>query len=242
LTTCAFSLAPGARPSQVLVASLVHAHRGDDVVAVHDDAVDVDHQYLHLLQAALVERGQLRRAGLDEAPRHRTLGHAHRAGSFGQDLRIAPRGHAGHHDVAHAFANVGVVELPVSRHADFMACLVAQPRALHAQLALGQRHHAALRAVPQHRPTVAPTLLGACELLRRQHQQLLDQRHGAVVHQLVDAGLRALDQLEHRQQRLAAASQHPGDLRAVVAVHDIQCRLACLCLTILHGGFLRFFS
>ena len=37
----------------------------------------------------------------------------------------------------------------------------------------------------------------------------------------------------------AAAGQHTFDLRSVVAMHDLQGRL---CLTILHGGFLRFFS
>ena len=113
--------------------------------------------------------------------------------------------------------------------------LVSQPRALHPQLALGQRDHPALGAVPQHLATVATTLLRAGQLLGRQHQQLLDQRDGGVVHQLVDARLRPFEQFQHRQQRLAAAGQNPFDLRPVVAMHDFQRRL---CLTILHGGFL----
>jgi site-specific DNA recombinase len=51
---------------QVLVAGIVHADSGDDVVAVHANAVDVDHQHRQLCQAALVELCQLRRTGLDE--------------------------------------------------------------------------------------------------------------------------------------------------------------------------------
>jgi hypothetical protein len=78
-------------------------------------------------------------------------------------------------------------------------------------------------------------LLGAGQLLRLQHQQLLDQGHGAVVHQIVDAGLRTCEQLQHRQQRLPTARKHALDLRSVVAVHDLK---RWLCLTILHGGFL----
>ena len=121
----------------------------------------------------------------------------------------------------------------------FAPALVAQPRTLHAKLSLGQRHHAALGTVPEHGPTVATALLGAGQLLRRQHQQLLDQRNRGVVHQLVDAGLRPFEQFQHRQQRLTAAGQHALDLRSVVAMHDLD---GCLCLTILHGGFLRFFG
>ena len=45
----------------------------------------------------------------------------------------------------------------------------------------------------------------------------------------------ASEQLEHRQQCLAAAGQHPFDLRSVVAMDELQ---SGLCLTIFYGGFL----
>jgi len=110
-----------------------------------------------------------------------------------------------------------------------------QALALHAQLPLGQRHDAALCAVPQHRPALAATLLDAGELLRRQHKQLVGQRNGSLVDQFVDARLRTFEPFKHRQQRLATASQHTFCLRPVVAMHDLQ---SSLCFRILHGGFL----
>ena len=224
---------PQAQPQQMLVAGLVHANGGDDVMAIDDDAVDVDHQHLGARQAALVELGKLRRAGFDEAPGHRALGHPHRAGGFGQHASVAPRGDPGHQDVAHALGRVGVVAQPlIGRHVDLAAVLVTQPRLLHSQLALGQRDHTALRAVPEYRAADAPALLGPGQLLGRQHQQLLHQGDGRLVHQLVDARLRSFNQFQHRQQRPAAAGQQSLDLRTVVAMHDLQ---GCLCLTILHG-------
>ena len=47
----------------VFVAGLVHTDGGDDVVAVHDHSVDVDHQDRQVCQAALVEFGILRGGG-----------------------------------------------------------------------------------------------------------------------------------------------------------------------------------
>jgi hypothetical protein len=63
----------------------------------------------------------------------------------------------------------------------------AVQRAADAQAMLGQCDHAALGDVPRHRATLASTLLGAGQLLRRQHQLLLDQRNGSLLHRLVDA-------------------------------------------------------
>ena len=64
--------------------------------------------------------------------------------------------------------DIGVLAQPlVGRYVHLASVLVAQARALHAQLPLGQRHHAALGAVPAHRPAGAASLLGAGELLRR---------------------------------------------------------------------------
>ena len=51
----------------------------------------------------------------------------------------------------------------------------------------------------ERRAAVAATLLGVGEILRRQNQQLLDQRHSNLVHQLVGARLRPFEQLEHRR-------------------------------------------
>jgi hypothetical protein len=71
--------------------------------------------------------------------------------------------------------------------------LVAQPRAPHAQLALGQRDYTAPGTMPQHRPALAPAPLGAGQFLCRQYQQLLGQPDGGVVNQFVDAGLRVFE-------------------------------------------------
>ena len=68
-------LAGARRQTQhVLVAGLVYTDGGDDVVAVHDHSVDVDHQERQVCRAALVEFGKLRGAGLNDALRHRALG------------------------------------------------------------------------------------------------------------------------------------------------------------------------
>ena len=45
------------------VAGLVHNDGGDDVVAVHDHSVDVDHQDRQICQAALIESSMLRGGG-----------------------------------------------------------------------------------------------------------------------------------------------------------------------------------
>ena len=110
---------------------------------------------------------------------------------------------------------------------------MTQPLALHAQLPLGQRHHAALGAVPEHRATVATSLLGAGQRQCRphQHQQLPDQRNNGLQHPLVDARLRPFEQFGHRQQCLAAAGQQSFGLRPVVAMCDLQCGLCNRILT-----------
>jgi hypothetical protein len=72
-TTCAFSLAPRLNPSRYLSPASSTPMAGDDLAAVADDAVYVDHQHPQARPAALVGFGKLRRAGFDEAPGHRAL-------------------------------------------------------------------------------------------------------------------------------------------------------------------------
>jgi hypothetical protein len=114
----------------------------------------------------------------------------------------------------------------------------AQARPREAQLAFGQLDEPALAAVPLHGPAGLAALLVAGDAARRGQQQLFHDGTRRVVHQLVNAGLRVLQQLQHRQQRLAAARSPAPDGGLIVAVNHPQPVLGlAACLTILHGGF-----
>ncbi len=66
-----------------------------------------------------------------------------------------------------------------------------------------------------------PTLmLGPGHLLRREHQELLDEPACGPVHQLVDARCRVLDQLQYRQQHLALVGKGRSHCAGEVVLPD----------------------
>jgi hypothetical protein len=154
----------------MLGASGIDPNGDQHVAARHDHAVDVDRQQVDVVEAALLQRRQLRRTGFDEAARHAALGNAYAGGDLRQDLVIPARRHAGNHDVAHPPAETGIVlQAPIGWNLDFAAAvLAAQPRPAHTQLALGQHDAPALHAVPTNRSAGAALVLDPGHLLRRQ--------------------------------------------------------------------------
>lgn len=104
----------------------------------------------------------------------------------------------------------------VGRNVNF-ACTVAQARVSDLELGLANAHLASLRAMPAYIAHMAAWVLGASDLLGRQHQQLLDEDFGRMQRKhLVTAfvtGLLLADPCDKVQQRLQLQQCLPRHIR-----------------------------
>src|SRR6476660_6198534 len=191
-------LAAAARqPQQVLLTTVVESHRRHHVMPRHFDAVDVHAHNVHIVEAALHELTQARRAGLLQRPRYTGLGNARTSRHLRQHALVFARGHPRDQDLAHAPSQSAVLlQLLIERYGHLTPATTARAKSglLHLEPPLEQTHLSALAAMPQHLPAVTSRALLTGDAARRQLQQQLHQRTPRLVHHRGDALLAALDQ------------------------------------------------